>query len=495
MSTPAFDIPSSTSTVSVKMFDLISDHAGVKSSAAMFFQPVLPGTDNFACPIYAFFIENSTTKERIMFDLGPRKDLENAAPFLAAAVKAGYSAMPVDKDITEQLVESGIALDSISAVVWSHGHADHTGDMSLFPSSVDLVVSNELSTETADTDPNSFLLASDFAGRKLVRVDLEKSSLTIGGFRAHDYFGDGSFYLLDVPGHQHGHLSALARVAENDFVFLGADACHHAGVLRPTALLHERSPCPGALLAATRTSVSHTHFPSATSSAEGEFDLAARTKPMFTVASNGYFVDVPAAEDSVSKMSGVFDPSPDVFVVLAHDESLLPIIGKFPVVLDDWKARGWKKDATWAFLEEGNPAFSVGTAINASCAYHPSTSAPHPYPFDMASSSRAAAEHTYESQNDQQLDDLHSKLRTLRGITTDIYDDVESQNRLLDDTGDRFSNFGNSLTATARRAGQTFNLGENFRTWRVVLYVLGAFFAFLVLRKMYGWWAGPAPAV
>ncbi|KAK7052085.1 hypothetical protein R3P38DRAFT_1635521 [Favolaschia claudopus] len=50
------------------------------------------------------------------------------------------------------------------------------------------------------------------------------------------------------------------------------------------------------------------------------------------------------------------------------------------------------------------------------------------------SSSRDRVEDTYESQNDQRLDELHSKIRTLRGITTDIHDDVERQNLMLDDT-------------------------------------------------------------
>lgn len=32
------------------------------------------------------------------------------------------------------------------------------------------------------------------------RIHEPQFPLTIGGFRANDYFGDGSFYLLDVPG-------------------------------------------------------------------------------------------------------------------------------------------------------------------------------------------------------------------------------------------------------------------------------------------------------
>jgi hypothetical protein len=52
-----------------------------------------------------------------------------------------------------------------------------------------------------------------------------------------------------------------------------------------------------------------------------------------------------------------------------------------------------------------------------------------------SSSSRdRVAEDTYESQNDQRLDDLHAKIRTIRGVTTDIHNDVEAQNLLLDDS-------------------------------------------------------------
>lgn len=50
----------------------------------------------------------------------------------------------------------------------------------------------------------SFLLSTMVSsyprGRKLTEISFSKSKLSIGGFRAHDYFGDGSLYLLDAPG-------------------------------------------------------------------------------------------------------------------------------------------------------------------------------------------------------------------------------------------------------------------------------------------------------
>jgi hypothetical protein len=208
------------------------------------------------------------------------------------------------------------------------------------------------------------------SGRKLVPVDFSTSVLVFGGLKAHDFFGDGSLYLLDVPGvraastvehdsdlvpqHIAGHVCALARVTPDSFIFLGGDSCHHAGLLRPTSQLHKHFPCPGALLAATRSSVSVTHF--SPSDATGSFDLAARTTPLLDVAEGGFFEDPPTARLSLNKVHS-FDANEDVFVVLAHDESLMPVVGPFPTLLDGWKAKGWKKLVTLAFLDEKNPAF------------------------------------------------------------------------------------------------------------------------------------------
>ncbi|KAJ7627593.1 beta-lactamase-like protein [Mycena polygramma] len=362
MSFNNLNIPAGSSTVTVKIFDIIEDPQKVIASAVAFLKPVPPGYENLTCPVFAFLIENATTKQKVLFDLGPRKDLENAAPPIAAAVKAGFMAMPVSKDIIEQLAESGVEAKSISAVIWSHAHADHTGDMSKFPSSTDLVFGKDTVLETHEANPSSILLATDLADRKLIPLDFDAKPLLIGGLKAVDFFGDGSLYILDVPGHQAGHVCALARVTPTSFVFLGADACHHAGVFRPTSRLHRHVPCPVELLLATRTSVSHTHIHAPESLSEGaEFDLTSRTTPLLSIAEDGYFEDPSSAHASIDKI-GDFDANADVFVILGHDESLERVIGPFPLVLDQWKAKGWKQEATWAFLDETNPAFRFGTA-------------------------------------------------------------------------------------------------------------------------------------
>lgn len=106
--------------------------------------------------------------------------------------------------------------------------------------------------------------------------------------------------------------------------------------------------------------------------------------------------------------------------------------------------------------------------------------------------------YTYESQNDQRLDDLHSKLRSLRGVrslsfpcvpalipeqvTTDIYDDVERQNLLLDDTSNSFSSFANLLTQSGRHFTRAFG---GTKTWRIGLYTIGTLIGLWLLWKIF----------
>jgi hypothetical protein len=111
-------IPASSATVSLRAFNVVDDPRTMVVPAKMFFQPVPAGRESFGAPVFAFLVTHAGSGRRIMFDVGVRKDLENAAPRIADAVKAGHMAMPVNKDIVEQLVEDGVDLASISAVIW-----------------------------------------------------------------------------------------------------------------------------------------------------------------------------------------------------------------------------------------------------------------------------------------------------------------------------------------------------------------------------------------
>lgn len=44
--------------------------------------------------------------------------------------------------------------------------------------------------------------------------------------RAMDYFGDGSFWIVEAPGHMVGNLAACARLDSGEYVILASDCCH-----------------------------------------------------------------------------------------------------------------------------------------------------------------------------------------------------------------------------------------------------------------------------
>jgi hypothetical protein len=110
-------IPASDVTVSVKAFNVVRDTRAVSIPAAMFMQPVLAGHEAYHAPVFAFLVEHAATGRRVMFDLGVRKDPENAAPRIAEMFKAGW-AMPVERDIVEQLGDEGLDMGSIDSVIW-----------------------------------------------------------------------------------------------------------------------------------------------------------------------------------------------------------------------------------------------------------------------------------------------------------------------------------------------------------------------------------------
>lgn len=47
-----------------------------------------------------------------------------------------------------------------------------------------------------------------------------------------DYFGDGSLFIVDAPGHLFGHVNLLARIEEGRWVYLGGDCCHDIRILK-----------------------------------------------------------------------------------------------------------------------------------------------------------------------------------------------------------------------------------------------------------------------
>jgi len=351
-------LPESTSIATVQALDTTLQ-LYVKS--VNFLNPVIPGHETYNCPTMAFLITHQATGRRILFDAGGRKDYWNYSPLVDGRFKKGVNVkgFRVEKGVQDVLSDAGIKPDGLESVIWSHWHFDHIGDMSKFPASVGIVVGPGFKDNLLPgypANPDSPLLETDYTGRDLREIDFD-SCPTIGGFRAFDFFDDGSFYLLDAPGHAIGHMCGLARTTENTFLLMGADTCHFAGNLRPTSqvplpesidvLAHGLdpqfpNPCPCSLFGDCHPATA---------------DHEKRTTPWYTAskAPGSAYVDPETANKSIRGLQA-FDASPDVFVCLAHDPGLfevLPLLGENPGHhVNDWKVKGYKDATRWRFLNE-----------------------------------------------------------------------------------------------------------------------------------------------
>jgi hypothetical protein len=85
----------------------------------------------------------------------------------------------------------------------SHLHWDHIGDPTKWPGTTKLIFGPDI-RKTHGTgwpaNPKAPFAEKDLAGRQFVALEAKDFKLEIGGLRAPDFFGDGSFYLLDAPG-------------------------------------------------------------------------------------------------------------------------------------------------------------------------------------------------------------------------------------------------------------------------------------------------------
>ena len=231
--------------------------------------------------------------------------------------------------------------------------SSHTGDISLFPETTDLYVGPGFKEKFMPGFPaqkDSPMLETDFKGRQVHEISFDASK-KIGQYPSYDLFGDSSFYLLDTPGHAIGHISGFARTTASTFVYMGGDICHYGGSYRPTIYSPMPSHIPTSVPLASRF---RTPCPCAVFAPCHRDPDNMRTSPFYMVTQDpkGWYADSKVAQKSVDALQD-FDADENVFVCVAHDGGLIPVVDWFPHgTLNTWKEKGWKEKSLWGFLNE-----------------------------------------------------------------------------------------------------------------------------------------------
>lgn len=143
--------------------------------------------------------------------------------------------MTEDQHCAPQLASFGLEPASVSHVVQTHLHIDHTGALGHFPDARVVVHTRELEAARAADSP----LRTGY-----VRADYDRPELKWQTTDSElDLFGDGTVRLIETPGHSTGHMSLLLNLEDTGPVLLTADASDNRdqweGRARPRAL-HSR---------------------------------------------------------------------------------------------------------------------------------------------------------------------------------------------------------------------------------------------------------------
>ncbi|KAB2568544.1 Cytochrome P450 monooxygenase mpaDE [Lasiodiplodia theobromae] len=227
-------------------------------------------------PSLSFLLHHAPTSTHLLFDLGLKRDVAAYTPAQQHHI-AQRQPLITSPDCAASLRAGGLdPATDVDEVILSHVHWDHVGTSADFPQARFVVGAGTLDVlargaghlyprELFNADevprertvelppvPGGAVVDCDRRdggeGRQKGEGEEEQEEVRVraapaekrtkhvwerlaGLGAAVDYFGDGSVWVVDAPGHMYGHVNLLARVGERKWVYLGGDCCHDPRIL------------------------------------------------------------------------------------------------------------------------------------------------------------------------------------------------------------------------------------------------------------------------
>ncbi|KAL4900111.1 hypothetical protein BDW74DRAFT_162390 [Aspergillus multicolor] len=187
---------------------------------------------------WAFFIRHPTKQRNVVWDLGMSSNPEDFPPVIGNGVIQVAKILDPKESIVCQIQRrTGVRAEEVDTVLLSHAHFDHCRPIiPLFPNATAHFGpgTSEFCAPGHLSDPSSPWDGRFFDPKNATErwSTLRGPWVPFGPFEAAmDFFGDGSFWIVQAPGHMPGNLAACARLESGEWVMLGSDCCHSRSLL------------------------------------------------------------------------------------------------------------------------------------------------------------------------------------------------------------------------------------------------------------------------
>ncbi|KAF2662798.1 Metallo-hydrolase/oxidoreductase [Lophiostoma macrostomum CBS 122681] len=229
---PRYPLPDTDAYIHLSLLDggsFIGDYSKIHAGVS---------DETFRMYNWAFYIRHQD--RHMLWDLGLDGDKSCYTPWVNKYLLDEVNHVGPRKPIVQQLSERGVLADQIDSVLFSHAHWDHSRPIrDEFPNATAYFGpgTKEGCSPGHIADPDLQWDGRFFDPERATERWAEFSGPwePFGPFeRALNYFGDGSFWVIQAPGHMAGNLCAAARIEGGHWVLLGSDCSHSRQLLDGT---------------------------------------------------------------------------------------------------------------------------------------------------------------------------------------------------------------------------------------------------------------------